>query len=147
MVIIGIDPGLNTGLAMWSLTNNHLMIVNTYKIHEAMKIVSDNDKSIINHVIFEDARKRTWFGNAGREQLQGAGSIKRDCKIWEDFLTDLQIPFIMRKPAKGNTKLTADYFKKLTGWEGRTSNHARDAAMLCFQAQPIKTKPTFAKVC
>ncbi len=63
---------------------------------------------------------------------QGAGSVKRDCKIWEDFLTDLDIPFEMVAPRKGMTKYSAAAFKKLTGYEGKTSEHARDAAMLVF---------------
>ena len=31
------------------------------------------------------------------------------------------------------TKSKADTFKKLTGWTGRTNEHARDAAMLVFR--------------
>lgn len=31
----------------------------------------------------EDARLRKWYGNAGREELQGAGSVNRDASIWE----------------------------------------------------------------
>jgi len=30
------------------------------------------------------------------------------------------------------TKLTADQFKRITGWHGRTNEHGRDAAMLVF---------------
>jgi hypothetical protein len=35
-------------------------------------------------------------------------------------------------PAKGATKLDPDFFKALTGWKKRTSEHARDAAMIVF---------------
>lgn len=83
-------------------------------------------------VRFEDARKRKWFGAKGVEALQGAGSVKRDATVWQDFLQDLCIPYEAVAPKNNKTKITADYFRKVTGWEGRTSEHARDAAMLVF---------------
>ena len=61
---------------------------------------------------------------------QGAGSIKRDAKIWEDYLTRLRIDFKLVNPTSRKTKITSEYFKKISKFEGRTSNHARDAAML-----------------
>jgi hypothetical protein len=63
---------------------------------------------------------------------QGAGSVKRDAKIWQDFCEDMDIPFEAVKPCAGATKRTTETFERLTGWKGRTSNHARDAAMLVF---------------
>ena len=85
-------------------------------------------------VWFEDARLRQWYGDKGREALQGAGSIKRDCGIWEEFCAMHGIPHRAIKPAKGATKWDAERFKKMTGWPGRTNEHARDAALLVFQA-------------
>lgn len=81
----------------------------------------------------EDASLRNWYGSAGREQLQGAGSIKRDSSIWRDYLKWLNIEHEMVAPKNNKTKLDTDVFKRMTGWEGRTNNHARDAAMLCFK--------------
>jgi hypothetical protein len=62
----------------------------------------------------------------------GAGSVKRDCAIWEDFCRDLGIDYIPVPPQAGLTKWPADYFNKVTGWKGRTSDHARDAALLVY---------------
>ena len=78
----------------------------------------------------EDARKRKHFKNFGKERLQGAGSIKRDCTIWEDFLKDGGFHFEMLIP--GRTKMQPDQFARITGISTRTSNHARDAGCLCF---------------
>ena len=64
--------------------------------------------------------------------MQGAGSIKRDAKIWEDFLMDIGVNHEMISPAKNRTKLKADTFKTYTGWENPTNEHSRDAAMLVF---------------
>lgn len=80
----------------------------------------------------EDARKRTWFGNTGPEVWKGAGSICRDSTIWEDFCREQGIECRMMAPARGCTKLNASKFKAITKWQGRTSEHSRDAACLVF---------------
>ena len=80
-------------------------------------------------VRIEDARQRTWFGNTGPEKWKGAGSIGRDCAIWEETLSKLKIPFELVHP-KQVKATTAEQFKRLTGWTGRTSIHAREAAWL-----------------
>lgn len=46
----------------------------------------------------EDARKRIWFGNTGRERLKGAGSICRDSTIWDDFCKELGVEYVMVDP-------------------------------------------------
>lgn len=80
----------------------------------------------------EDARKRKWYGRTGRERLKGAGSICRDSTIWDDFCRELGVDYKMIPPWRNTTKLGAAQFKAITGWQRRTSNHARDAAMLVF---------------
>ena len=138
MIWIGIDPGTSTGLAVWNSTQKELSLMETLPIHRALKrvkkIYDDNCGLFDIMVIFEDARQRTWFGKDKNTnaKLQGAGSIKRDCSIWEDFLTDYEIPFRAVPPQKGCTKWNDKYFKMVTGWKGKTSNHSRDAAMLVF---------------
>jgi len=128
--IIGIDPGVNTGIAVWDVVNKKITAVGSMKIHEALEIAS-----IYKGCYFrvEDARKRKWYGNDSVAKKQGAGSIKRDCKIWEDFLNDKKFNFEMIHPVKGGTKLKALAFKKLTGWTKQTNSHGRDAAILVYK--------------
>lgn len=131
---IGIDPGTRTGVALWDPSIKELKI-STLKIHEAMnaiKVIAETIEKKSVKVRFEDARQRKWFGNAGRDQLQGAGSIKRDCAIWEDYLKDLGVDFEMVAPKNAITKMKAEYFRQLTGYKGKTSEHGRDAAMLVY---------------
>lgn len=134
MIYIGIDPGTHTGLAVWDDKKKELTSLETLPIHRALArvlAISGTDETF---VVFEDAKQRTWFGKDKNSsaKLQGAGSIKRDCSIWEDFLTDYEIPFRAVPPQKGGTKWTEDYFKLVTGWKGKTSNHSRDAAILVY---------------
>ena len=131
MICIGIDPGTHTGYAAWDMERNQLSAVSTLKIHKAMAFVLEVHYSgLLHSVTFEDARLRRWLGNKGREALQGAGSIKRDCAIWADFLGDHGITYRAVAPQAGATKWGAEQFAKAFGWTGRTSEHARDAALL-----------------
>jgi len=132
LVIIGIDPGKNTGVAAYSTKSKSLIMCETDSIVGAMETIKDYlaDESFLIEIVYEDARKRRWFGKSGRERLQGAGSVKRDCSIWEEFARYHRIPCTGIAPQKGCTKMNKDMFTRVTGWKGRTSVHARDAALL-----------------
>lgn len=140
MIWIGIDPGTKTGLAVWNDKHKKLTDLQTLSIHRAFEVVKKyqeraDEEGVTLYVVFEDARQRTWYGDTRKQttaKLQGAGSIKRDCSIWEDFLTDYGIRFQAVSPTKGTTKWSKEYFEKVTGWKGRTTDHARDAAVLVF---------------
>ena len=133
---IGIDPGVHTGFAVWDKINNKLQQVHTLKIHQAMLIIkydySDTPIWENTFVRVEDPRMATYLRGDDMHKAQGAGSVKRDAGIWEDFLTQLGIPFEMVRPNKKTTKLNANTFKRITGYTGKTSVHGRDAAMLVF---------------
>lgn len=135
MVYIGIDTGTHTGFAVWHSDSKHLAEVSTLSITQAMErirlIAKVRGRDDI-RLFIEDARQRKWFGNAGREKLQGAGSVKRDCAIWEDWCREQGLRYQMIAPRNNRTKLSSLQFKALTKWPGRTSEHARDAALLVF---------------
>lgn len=105
-------------------------------IHKAMETVKNLIHEDPVHVRVEDARLRKWFGKNSNAKKQGAGSVKRDSKIWNDFLEDLKnqsdglLSYQMVAPKHVRTKLTAETFKRLTGIQGRTNEHGRDAWML-----------------
>ena len=146
-ILIGIDTGVKTGfaVAMDSLDGRggRLKDVSTLTITQAMKrilqCVEKWGKANVKLYI-EDARLRKWispemdykqakFGAGVRE---GVGSVKRDATIWEDWCKEEELNYTMIPPAANATKYKSPVFKKLTGWEERTSEHGRDAAMLVF---------------
>lgn len=144
MIAIGIDPGVNTGVAVWSAQLFALQSVETMSIIQAFDKVQSVVRSANNLpcpviVIVEDARKRKGIFTIADENSEkygggvreGVGSIKRDSSIWEAFLQYHGIPYEMRMPR--GTKMSDEAFRKLTGWQGRTSKHSRDAAMVVFQ--------------
>lgn len=130
---IGIDAGTHTGVAIWSKKNKEFILLATLKIHQAMELVINTMAKGSVFVRVEDARQRRWYGERSNAKQQGAGSVKRDCTIWQDFLTDISADFEMVPPRKGMTKYSAETFKKLTGYNGLSSEHARDAGLLVFQ--------------
>lgn len=141
MIAIGIDPGTTTGFAVWDSERFALRIVASMPILSCMDSVLEWHRmtggTLI--VIVEDARKRVWGfskmdkreDDSGSAVREGVGSVKRDCAIWEEFLTRNGIPYELRHPR--GTKMKAPDFKRLTGWPNITNVHARDAAMIVFQ--------------
>lgn len=136
--LIGIDCGVNTGFAVYDPKTKTLVALDTLTIDRAAaRVLQLRDAGSLGAVYFEDARQRTWFEKETsradyRGKLMGAGAVKRDAKIWEDFLTNQGILFYMIAPKHNATKMRADYFARVTGYKGRCSEHARDAAMLVF---------------
>lgn len=128
--IIGIDPGTKTGFAMYDL-KEQTWNIQTTKIHNAMRWVhSASSQGCI--VIVEDARKRKWFGKDAASKVKGAGSVSRDCTIWDDYLSECEIEFRMVHPIKGGTKSNAERVLQEIGYTKRTSEHGRDAAVLAW---------------
>lgn len=137
MYVIGVDPGSKTGYALYNKQTKKLEAVCTLKIHEAFNSVKQAqdmaaEKGGKIFVRVEDARKRKWFGGNATAKMQGAGAIKIQCSQWEDFLKSEGISFDLVAPSQIKTKMSAEYFKKLTGWGARCSNHGRDAAAMVY---------------
>lgn len=143
-VLIGVDTGVHTGFAVAidQGKGGELQDVGSLTITQAMskvlELVDIHGKANI-MLYIEDARLRTWFGNADARQArsgagvrEGIGSVKRDAQIWEDWCKEQGLNYKMIHPAANKTKTDAKYFLKLTGWAKRTNEHARDAAMLVF---------------
>jgi hypothetical protein len=130
-MIVGVDPGVHTGFAVWDASEKRLHDVASHGIVEAMvRVEGIHRQGLLRMVVFEDARLRTWFGSKGREALQGAGSIRRESAIWAEWLAHLGCPFKAVSPKSRGPKLSSVEFQRLTGWAQRTNEHGRDAAQL-----------------
>jgi len=143
--IYGIDPGVNTGFAVYfrefddKIKKNRFYIEST-SIHKA--IISLDEFLFKKHpskvlVRIEDAN--TWKPFRGvplsqsNAKLQGAGSVKRDVKIWIDFFEDYGIDYELVSLQSNLKKLSAIQFKKITGYTCKTNEHSRDAGMLVWK--------------
>jgi hypothetical protein len=141
-LVIGIDPGVTTGIAVWDCNERKYLLLTSCGILKAFERVElftlGKDYGQV-FVIFEDARKRRgYYGRAddkfakyGAGIREGVGSVKRDCSIWEEWLKANAIPFEARKPR--NTKMDAEGFKRLTGHQAQTNEHSRDAGLIVHE--------------
>ena len=135
---IGIDTGRDTGFAVWD--GARFIELDTRPLHRALFAVRDYAQiygATGVTVYIEDARLRTWIPreksySEAKGRAMGAGSVKRDASVWEDFCTDYGIRLVKVPPKYNTTKLAPQVFARITGYKGRTSEHARDAAMLVF---------------
>ncbi len=153
-VIIGIDPGVHTGVAVYINGKLTYMATPAMPILAAIDLVLSYQTALYERemdgksgsllVIFEDARMIGGIGGARRgskadtARLRGAGSVQRDCGIWDEFLTKHQIEHRKISPRQKGAKLSAEKFKSVTGWTAATNQHSRDAAMLVWPYRGLK---------
>lgn len=149
VTLIGIDPGVHTGLAV--VTEQRLVRVASPapSILEAMDSVRaltlrDGPQNVL--VIWEDARKIGGMhgmarGTAGdTARLRGVGSVHRDCAIWEEFLERHQLRHVAISPAAKGAKLSDGQFRQVSGWTLPTNQHSRDAAMMVWGKRGLTPK-------
>ena len=138
MLVVGIDPGVNTGIAVWDTVSRAFLDIRSSGIVDAMEYLRRlHSERTISLVVFEDARQRKWIPREKdlkefKGRAMGAGSVKRDCTIWEEWCKYHHIECVKTPPRAGMTKLSDAFFQGLTGYDRRTNNHGRDAAMLIF---------------
>lgn len=139
-IVVGIDPGMKTGFAIWdgkTLTLHEYTVWETFDWLRTFLNYPHKHKTL---VILEDARKNyrpkneTDAGSDARKM--GAGWIRSLSSLYEHFLQSTQAHYITKR--KGVTKLDAVQFHKITGIETRIGEHnARDAGMMVYQ-HPLK---------
>ena len=133
--VVGIDPGVKTGFAV--VDNGSFTDILTKSFTDAQAwclncITRYREQGNIStlQLVIEDPRNQ--WRTPDRSQparLRGVGSVERDCKLWIEFAEYYNIPYRLVRPGKYRN-IDAATFKKWTGWEDRTSEHARAAAMM-----------------
>lgn len=142
---VGIDPGTATGVALalpeTEARGYRWEQLQTLPLHRALAYVEDIVRRLESErgcarvlVVVEDARQ---ISGPALKKL-GAGSIRRDCKVWEELLADLGAELdglrtIFVKPTNRTLrKLDAEQLATYTGCQLKGSQHARDAAGVLF---------------
>lgn len=134
MLILGLDPGANTGVATFingALTN--LRTVDPAEIANAIRLANPQ------RVIFEDSRlqSHTWTQAKTRaaalKMARNVGEIDAWCKLIVSVCADLGVACHGISPKGKGAKLDAQQFEAVTGWCGKSNQHERDAAMCAFQ--------------
>ena len=132
--IIGIDPGANTGIAV--AQNGQLYSLRTIEPQDLQALLREYSEWSELSVVFEDSRKQShvWMTNANRvvalKMARDLGQVDAWCSLIESACAQHAIPCTGVSPKAKGAKVTTATLKRLTGWEGRSNQHERDAAML-----------------
>lgn len=131
MKIIGIDPGIKTGVAVYDKTLGRLVDVFITDFWGAYEYTKDNQHDIlIQKVIIEVPQtKFNWHKSQHSTTSANVGGIYREANLLADGIEKLGIKVIRQHP---QGKTTHDQIKRLTGWNKPTNEHTRDAIMLCW---------------
>ena len=133
MRVIGMDPGIHTGVALYNDGElRELMTIEPHAVERMLRAYAPH------RVIFEDSRlqSHTWTRGksaaASAKMARNVGQIDAWCSLITAVCADLGIPAHGISPAGKGAKKDAATFARLTGWAGRSNEHERDAGMVAF---------------
>lgn len=146
-ILVGIDPGANTGFAIWNKSEQKFINILTLSFWEAITHLKElrtrhhlgleklevfiEDVTQNKPIFHKDNRPKS--GQAHDRISSNVGMNKRDCQLIIEWCQINDVKLTKVRPTKKSfTKLSKEEFKKITGYEGMISEHARDAAMLVF---------------
>lgn len=144
-VYIGIDPGVNNGFAVWHAGQQKFLQVKTldfWALPDAIQSVrlacAANGDELLVRLEWPNANRPVFDrGVNGRRNLkiaQNVGQNKADAARIAQHLERQGIAYQKVTPGKNSlTKKDAAFFRQQTGYIGRTSEHARDAAFLVWK--------------
>ena len=133
MLILGIDPGANTGVAHF--VDGELARLETIAPHQIERTLRE---AMPARVVFEDSRlqSHTWTrgksGAASAKMARNVGQVDAWCTLITSICGELGIPAHGISPAAKGGKMSAASFDRVTGWAARSNQHERDAAMVAF---------------
>ena len=141
MRVIGLDPGLNAGIAIYE----------DGKLTELLTIEPINLADIFSHysgeplfIVFEDSRLQShvWVPSQSKgvaaNIARKIGMVDAWCYMIERLCENYDIAYMRISPKAKGEKLNAEDFKRITGWKGKSNQHERDAAMVAWQFRAKK---------
>lgn len=133
MLILGIDPGANTGIATY--IDGKLTSLQTI---EPVDIARYLAKELPKRVVFEDSRLQTFMWTRATstakslKMARSVGEVDAWCKLIVAVCAELGIAAHGISPKGKGAKLNAAQFAALTGWTGSSNEHTRDGAMVAW---------------
>lgn len=138
-IVVGLDPGEHTGLAVYDESQRRLVVCTTTTFWGAVAVLVAAQRFDAAVVLEDPEGNRPTFAHGAasarqREKIsQNVGMNKQHARLLAAACDLLGLPCLRLVPTKGSqTKTRPEAFAALTGYAGRTSSHARDAGMLCF---------------
>lgn len=132
-VIVGLDPGTHTGLAV--IQDGKLYQLQT--IHP-LDIATMLAQWSPDRVIFEDSRLTSHLfttnqkAAVAKSMARKVGQVDMVCGLIVEACECLGIPAHGISPKGKGAKLNAEQFKAATGWDGASNEHTRDGCMVAW---------------
>lgn len=134
---MGVDPGADTGIAVWDEDRKQLLALVTIKSPLAAEMaVTMANIHCPKEILIEKPRGAIYprRGQGTLQMLKIARNVGQCQALADEIVRALEkagwhdartIP-----PAKGGTKWPAALFKRTFGYKGKSSSHSRDAAVI-----------------
>ncbi len=138
-VILGIDPGQHTGIAVF--TGGKLETLHTISPHQIPEFLRESGAK---RVIFEDSRLTSFVFTtvksrpAALKMARNVGQVDALCSLIVAVCGDLGIACHGISPAGKGAKLDAKAFARMTGWLAASNSHCRDAAMVAWPYRGVQ---------
>ncbi len=138
-LIIGIDPDLvGSGVAL--AKDGRLLELHSIPFPQLLESAQQWASEQALFVVEDVEHHATTYRRAGTNQRQHAriaqnvGQVKATARILVECLQHMGAEVQQVKPLAGKrqAKKNADYFSRLTGWQGRTNEDKRDAGLLAL---------------
>lgn len=141
MITIGIDPDLDkSGLAI--IEEGKITAMSKYSFPELIELLTDMKKNgEIFKVYLEDpeANKPVFFRKGNQKVMlkiaQNVGQVKAVARLINECLLFNSVTCHKIKPLVGyakKAKRDSELFNKITGWEKRSNEDCRDAALIAL---------------
>lgn len=133
MLILGIDPGLKTGVAHFD--GGKLVRLETIHPADIPQLLQQHRPA---RVVFEDSRlqshvwKRGTGVAAAAKIARNVGEVDAWCRLIVATCERLGIAAHGISPQGKGAKLDAAQFEHLTGWSQRSNQHERDSALVAW---------------
>ena len=137
--IVGIDPGVNTGLAiiqdgkLYQLQTIHPLDIATMLAQWSPDRLVFEDSRLTSHLFTTNARAAV-----AKSMARKVGQVDMVCGLIVEACERLGIPAHGISPKGKGAKLNAEQFKALTGWDGLSNEHQRDAAAVAWPYRGAK---------
>lgn len=134
MIVVGLDPGIVTGVAVYHDGQLH----DLYDVTPADSLAMVEDMTF-DLLVFEDSRQQSHVWNVAGLSKPAAIKVARDigridmqCSMLEFQCLQAKRAFRAISPEHKGAKLGATSFNCRTGWTRRSNQHQRDAAMAAY---------------
>lgn len=136
--VVGIDPGATTGVAIYNRKIKKIEAVHTLTFWPCVNTVKlyDPDETLViietplRTVMYAKQARKGYTGGGQNRLMADAAANAREAELLADGLEILG--YKVRRVRPVAEKWKADHCRRISGYEGATNQHVRDAIALCF---------------